>query len=57
MYVFAALIRNVCLDLFGHLYWGLLPPTSSPKTMTSRLRHRPQTEEEDAAALKLGPGE
>ncbi|KAJ3573588.1 hypothetical protein NP233_g2339 [Leucocoprinus birnbaumii] len=23
--------------------------------MTSRLRHRPQTEEEDAAALKLGP--
>lgn len=24
--------------------------------MTSRLRHRPQTEEEDASALKLGPG-
>lgn len=23
---------------------------------TPRLRHRPQTEEEDAAALKLGPG-
>src|SRR5258705_3157709 len=24
--------------------------------MTTRLRHRPQAEEEDAAALKLGPG-
>ncbi|KAJ8079531.1 RNA polymerase B [Marasmius tenuissimus] len=24
--------------------------------MTTRLRHRPQTEDEDAAALKLGPG-
>lgn len=23
---------------------------------TPRLRHRPQTEDEDAAALKLGPG-
>ena len=25
-------------------------------TMTTRLRHRPQNEDEDAAALKLGPG-
>ena len=24
--------------------------------MSARLRHRPQTEEEDASALKLGPG-
>jgi hypothetical protein len=24
--------------------------------MTTRLRHRPTAEEEDAAALKLGPG-
>jgi DNA-directed RNA polymerase II subunit RPB4 len=24
--------------------------------MTTRLRHKPQTEEEDASALKLGPG-
>ena len=26
------------------------------RIMTTRLRHRPQTEEEDASALKLGPG-
>lgn len=24
--------------------------------MTTRLRHRPQNEDEDAAVLKLGPG-
>jgi DNA-directed RNA polymerase II subunit RPB4 len=24
--------------------------------MTTRLKHRPQVEEEDASALKLGPG-
>lgn len=24
--------------------------------MSTKLRHRPQTEEEDASALKLGPG-
>jgi len=26
------------------------------RKMSSRLRQKPQTEEEDAAALKLGPG-
>jgi hypothetical protein len=31
---------------------GLPPATMS----TVRLRHKPQTEDEDAAALKLGPG-
>ena len=28
----------------------------TPLLMTTRLRHRPQVEEEDASALKLGKG-
>lgn len=54
--------------LFGLLDDSLAPRTQQGSerrligyfqlyTMSSRLRHRPQTEEEDAAALKLGPGQ
>lgn len=34
-----------------------MPLRSTLISMTTRLRHRPQTEEEDASALKLGPGQ
>lgn len=36
-------------------FGGPCQTTPFPR-MTTRLRHRPQTEEEDASALKLGPG-
>jgi hypothetical protein len=34
----------------------VLPNKASTMTTVTRLRHKPQTEDEDASALKLGPG-
>lgn len=42
------------LDSFHLWYSDLFAATAMA---TPRLRHRPQTEDEDAAALKLGAGE